>query len=149
MKAELDLDVIKGLYEFGGLIAYKVIYFDPVIFKVVESCVTFDEKHAKETMKSLQDRGFTTGMDNFLVKFNNAFAKNESVKPKKKSTFYNHVNGFLDCSYLEVDGDGAVWYHSNSGSGRSDITKQECEKYLADGIYVVFNPEEPKYETTT
>jgi hypothetical protein len=78
MKAELDIELMKKLYEFGGLLAYKVIYFDSVVFKVVTHCITFDESYAKNQQEMLQLAGHTVGREELMVKFDNAFLKKET-----------------------------------------------------------------------
>lgn len=72
---ELNIDVLRQLYEFGGLLVYRVVYFDPVLFKVTNVIDTFSEETAKAEIERLKSVGFTAGMESFLVKFDGAFSK--------------------------------------------------------------------------
>lgn len=80
MSNELDIEVMKNLYDFGALIAYKVVYFDPITFQIVNHLYTFDEQCAKNTCESLvKQKLYFPKIESFMVKFNNAFAKKETV----------------------------------------------------------------------
>lgn len=77
---EPDMDVLRRLYDFGGLLVYRVAYFDPALFKVTNVCVTFSEEAAKEELERLKRSGFTAGMESFMVKFDGAFSNRPNVK---------------------------------------------------------------------
>lgn len=72
---EMDVDVMRSLYDFGGLLVYRVAYFDPILFKVTNVLVTFSEEAAQEKLDGLKRAGFTVGMESFMVKFDGAFSK--------------------------------------------------------------------------
>lgn len=72
---EPDMEVLRKLYDFGGLMVYRVAYFDPVMFKVTNGRVTFNEETAKEELEGLKRAGFTAGMESFMVHFDGAFKR--------------------------------------------------------------------------
>lgn len=72
---ELNADVMRKLYEFGGLLMYCVEYFDPVLFKVMNRRFTFSEEAAQAELDWLKQAGFAAGMESFIVKFDGAFSK--------------------------------------------------------------------------
>ena len=72
---EPDMEMLRRLYDFGGLLVYRVAYFDPALFKVTNGRVTFSEEAAKAELEGLKRAGFTAGMESFMVKFDGAFSK--------------------------------------------------------------------------
>lgn len=74
MATQLDIDVMRKLYEFGGLLSYHVTYFDPVIFQTIETQPTFDEKVAKVTLQQCKEYGRPAKLVEKLIKFDGAFA---------------------------------------------------------------------------
>lgn len=79
MDKELDIDVMQNLYGFGGLIAYRVVYFDPSTLSVKCDCITFDEETAQNTLKMLKDVCRSAGIESFMVKFDGAFSKKQTT----------------------------------------------------------------------
>lgn len=77
---ELDFDVMRKLYDFGGLNVYRVTYFDPILFKVTSGYFTFNEETAQAEIDRLKRAGFTAGMESFIVKFDGAFAKRQGAE---------------------------------------------------------------------
>ena len=77
---ELDIEMMRRLYDFGGLLAYRVSYFDPVSFSVAHLPATFQESAATAQLERLKRDGFTAGMVEFLVKFDGAYSKTPNVK---------------------------------------------------------------------
>ena len=71
---DLDVAMMKRLYKFGGLTAYRVTYFDPLQFKTVDMPATFSEELANEQLAEKKRWKFTAGMAQFIIKFNGAFA---------------------------------------------------------------------------
>lgn len=84
---EPDMDMLRRLYDFGGLQVYRVAYFDPVLFKVTNGRVTFSEETAQTELEGLKRAGFTAGMESFIVKFDGAFSKRpkEDIAPAPKT----------------------------------------------------------------
>lgn len=76
---EPDMDMLRRVYDFGGLLVYRVAYFDPVQFRVTNGRVTFSEEAAQEELEGLKRAGFTAGMEAFMVKFDGAFSKRPNV----------------------------------------------------------------------
>jgi hypothetical protein len=72
---EPDMEVLRRLYYFGGLLVYRVAYFDPVVFKVVNGRVTLNEETAKAELARRTKAGFTAGMESFMVYFDGAFKR--------------------------------------------------------------------------
>jgi hypothetical protein len=72
---ELDEEVMRKLYAFGGLLAYRVSYFDPMRFEVAHLPMTFHKATAKAALAAKKRDGFTAGMAEFLVRFDGAYAK--------------------------------------------------------------------------
>lgn len=77
---EPDMDMLRRLYDFGGLLVYQVSYFDPLMFQVVKGRTTFSEEVAKAELEHLKRTGFTAGMEQFMVKFDGAFSKTPNQK---------------------------------------------------------------------
>lgn len=71
---ELDVDKMKSLYEFGGLFAYKVVYYDPLTLKVEEAMHTFNETKANEKLLSLNAGGYACSIKQECINFDGAFA---------------------------------------------------------------------------
>lgn len=71
---ELDVEMIRKLYAFGGLIVYRVSYFDAVLFSVETRRVTFSQEAAKAELERLKLAGFTAEIESFLVGFDGAFS---------------------------------------------------------------------------
>ena len=72
---DLDIETLRRLYDFGGLLVYRVVYFDPVLFRVTNGRVTFSEEAAKAELEGLKRAGFMAGIESFMVKFDGAFSK--------------------------------------------------------------------------
>lgn len=72
---EPNIEILKNLYEFGGLLAYRVKYCDPIIFQVVHGRATFNEETAKNELDALKRAGFAAGIESFMVHFDGAFKK--------------------------------------------------------------------------
>jgi hypothetical protein len=72
---EPDMEVLRKLYYFGGLLVYRAAYFDPGVFKVVNGRPTFNEETAKAELALRTKEGFTAGMESFMVYFDGAFLK--------------------------------------------------------------------------
>lgn len=72
---ELDEEVMRKLYVFGALLAYRVSYFDPLRFEVVHLPLTFNESVAKAELDTKKSHGFTAGMAELFVRFDGAFAR--------------------------------------------------------------------------
>jgi hypothetical protein len=72
---EPDMDILKRLYDFGGMLVYQVSYFDPMLFQVIKGTPTFSEDMAKAELGRLQRDGFAAGITSFMVKFDGAFSK--------------------------------------------------------------------------
>ncbi len=70
----LDVAIMKRLYNFGGLMAYRVTYFDPLQFKTVDMPATFSEELANEQLAEKKRYKFTAGLAQFIIKFDGAFA---------------------------------------------------------------------------
>ena len=70
---ELDIAVMRRLYAFGGLLVYRVTYFDPVLFQIKSGKATFSEESAKKEMDGLRRSGFNSTLESFMVKFDGAF----------------------------------------------------------------------------
>ena len=79
-RPEPDMEVLRKLYDFGGLLVYRVAYFDPVMFRVANGRVTFSEETAQAELDGLKRAGFTAGMESFMVKFDGAFSKRPNAK---------------------------------------------------------------------
>ena len=77
---EPDMDTLRRLYDFGGLLVYRVVYFDPMLFRVANGRVTFSEEAAQAELDGLKRAGFTAGMESFMVKFDGAFSKRHNVE---------------------------------------------------------------------
>lgn len=71
---DLDVVMIKRLYKFGGLMAYRVTYFDPLQFKTVDMPTTFSEEVANEQLAEKKRYKFTAALEQFIIKFDGAFA---------------------------------------------------------------------------
>lgn len=80
-KHELDVEVMRRLYEFGGLQVYTVTWFDPLTFATEVVVVTFSEEFARARYASIKDTGAIVRLDIVTVKFNGAFAKKDAEKP--------------------------------------------------------------------
>lgn len=76
-KPELDVEIIKRLYEFGGLMAYKVQYASPLDLSIVTTCVTFNEDFAKSDLVRLHSVGIAAVLFSSIVKFDGAFSKKD------------------------------------------------------------------------
>ena len=77
--AELDVELMKKLYEFGGLLSYKVMYFDTVSFSIRQAGeMTFNEDSAKALADSLIRNGFKVEIFSQMVHFNGAWNKFEN-----------------------------------------------------------------------
>ena len=77
---ELDMEIMRRLYDFGGLLAYRVSYFDPLRFEVVHMPATFHQPTAEAALEAKKRDGFTAGVAEFLVKFDGAFSKTPNVE---------------------------------------------------------------------
>jgi len=72
---QLDIEVIKNLYEFGALIVYEVHLFDPLFFKIDTVMRTFSHKAAKKYADSLIKNGNKVEIIEYFVKFHEAYSK--------------------------------------------------------------------------
>jgi hypothetical protein len=70
----LDLDLMKKLYEFGGLLAFRVQWFDPLTWETKTKPMTFNEQVAKDLVAHLIAEGFKAAYFQEIVKFDGAFA---------------------------------------------------------------------------
>lgn len=74
-RPEPDMDMLRRLYDFGGLMVYRVVRFDPARFEIVKGKATFSEEAAQAEFDELTHAGFTATIESFIVKFNGAFSK--------------------------------------------------------------------------
>ena len=74
MASELNIGVMQNLYEFGGLLSYRISYFDPAMFQIIEMQPTFSEEVAKINLKRLKENGVEARLVEQLIKFDGAFA---------------------------------------------------------------------------
>lgn len=73
--ATLNLDTMQKLYDFGGLLAHRVVYFDTVSFKEKQLQMTFNEDIAKELVEHYKSLGFPVTYYSHIVKFDGAFSQ--------------------------------------------------------------------------
>ena len=74
--AELDVDVMKKLYDFGGLLAYHIMYLDTVTFTLKQwGEMTFNEERAKSICDGLVRNGFKVELFRQMVHFDGKWAK--------------------------------------------------------------------------
>lgn len=78
-KRELDIEVIRSLYEFGALKVYKVTFFDRLLFKIVDYCLTFDSDYAEGQYSYLKSIKYDARIETFYVNFHEAFMVKETV----------------------------------------------------------------------
>lgn len=76
MKPQLDFEVIKNLYEFGGLYYYEVYVLDELFFKTVIDLRTFNEQAAIDKVEWIKSQGGKAAYQAVLVKFDGAFCVN-------------------------------------------------------------------------
>jgi hypothetical protein len=71
----LDLEKIKQLYEFGGLMVYEVLWFDTVMKRNMTHRRTFCSKTAEKELEHLGRLGRDTWMVSYMVQFDDAYLK--------------------------------------------------------------------------
>ena len=77
--ARLNVDVMKKLYEFGGLIAYQVKYFDVISFSVKQyGDMTFCEEKARKICEGFARSGVKAEIFRHMVQFDGAFAEKQT-----------------------------------------------------------------------
>lgn len=74
---KLDIEILERLYEFGGLMAYRVESFDELTWTTQRVALTFSESVALDHVKRLQEAGRPAAYFAEMVKFNGAFEKLE------------------------------------------------------------------------
>ncbi len=72
---QLNIDLLRKLYEFGGLLVYRVLYFDQIGFRASQVRCTFSESAADEEVAKLRRQGFQAKIETFMVHFDGAFAE--------------------------------------------------------------------------
>lgn len=78
-KPALDIEMMKRLYDWGGLFAYRVETLDPITWTTRTEAYTFNEEEAKSVMKRWQEQGIKARMFQYLIKFDGEFSySNES-----------------------------------------------------------------------
>ena len=75
---QLDLEVIKRLYAFGGLYYYEVLRLDDLLFKTVVDLRTFNEQVAIDKVAWIKSQGGKAAYQAVLVKFDGAFCVNSN-----------------------------------------------------------------------
>lgn len=83
-RGELDVELMKKLYEFGCLMAYRVEYFNKDTFKIEKLPMTFSEEMVKKEMSRLKREGFKSAYYEVFVNFDGAFDLNKDKKEVKK-----------------------------------------------------------------
>lgn len=78
MKPQLNIEVIKSLYEFGGLYYYEVHRLDEIFFKTVVDLRTFNEQVAIDRVEWIKSQGGKAAYNTVLVKFDGAFCVNSN-----------------------------------------------------------------------
>ena len=73
MKKKLNVKLMKRLFKFGGLRAYNVSYFCPILFRIREICTTFDEQKANSEYEKAVKEGFAASVDVGIIQFHEAF----------------------------------------------------------------------------
>ena len=73
MKAEMNIEVMANLYSFGGLIAYRVEWLDPISWKIKSLPATFNEDVAIESIDRLLGEGLNAVCFQEIIKFDGAF----------------------------------------------------------------------------
>ena len=71
----LDVDMMRRLYEFGTLMAYRADYIDPLTFEVRSDRITFNENRAKEQAAAHKTHGFAVQIKVLCIHFDGAFAE--------------------------------------------------------------------------
>lgn len=69
----INLEAFQKLYEFGGMMAYQVVRFDPVMFRVETDLATFSEEAAKRRIEQLKEMGVIAGIESQLIRFDGVF----------------------------------------------------------------------------
>jgi hypothetical protein len=70
-----NIDMLRKLYDFGGLLVYRVLYFDQIGFRSLQVRCTFSEAAADEEAAMLRRNGFQAWIETFMVNFDGAFAE--------------------------------------------------------------------------
>ena len=71
---ELNVELMKKLYEFGGLFAYQVMYLDTITFTIKQSdTMTFSEEKAKKICDGLTRNGIKAEVFRHLIHFDGAW----------------------------------------------------------------------------
>lgn len=63
-------DNIESLIKFGGLVVYRVTYFDDILWKDEIICNTFNEDYAKEMYNTGVKNGRIVKFETQIVTFN-------------------------------------------------------------------------------
>jgi len=72
----LDTEVMSKLFEFGGLIAYQVRYFDPITQRLVDSMFTFNQDTAiAEVNRLRQTVSPMADVTQYFIKFDGKWGK--------------------------------------------------------------------------
>lgn len=74
-KRELDLEIIKSLYRFGGLMVFRVVRFNDVSFLAETHRYTLSHEVAIEELEKLKRNGMSAKIDEFIVNFDGAYSK--------------------------------------------------------------------------
>jgi hypothetical protein len=76
----LDTQMIQRLYEFGGLYAYEVRYFDCVTLAVTTELRTFSQSAAEAKARDVALSGFHAWVVDIFIRFDGAFSYAERSK---------------------------------------------------------------------
>ena len=78
----LDIDLLRKLHEFGAMNIYRVVRFDPMMFRIVHENFTFDETKARTMAKHFADTGAPADVERYFVKFDGAFSQKTDSHPE-------------------------------------------------------------------
>lgn len=67
-----DIEWLRKMLDFGGIIAYRVVFFDPVSFQIVKLGMTFNEDFAKSELEERLKTARYAYIEETMVKFNGA-----------------------------------------------------------------------------
>lgn len=71
----LNIEVMKKLYEFGGLYAYKLSYIDPLSLELVVAVNSFNEEYIDKEFDNLKKRGLLTKKERTFISFHGAYSE--------------------------------------------------------------------------
>ena len=83
MKPTLDIEMMQKLYDFGELLVYEVEYCDRLTMTVRVDLRTFNEGVARARCQSLKNDGLTAAIATYFVKFDGAYAQDDSRLKKE------------------------------------------------------------------